>query len=356
MNNKIDSNLILIKYIIIISIIFVLAACGAKQPAIEKYKSYSEAEQNIDQAFQQGLQFGKQGYHKDALRQFKISIQHNPDFAEGYRNAGIALVFLDQVDEAIQYYEKAIHLDPRNAIAYINLAVAQGLVGKVEAGLESYRQAIEIDPELSYKWAHVELNLQDLQDNFVPAKDVESPIAMPGFSIKPPKGNRWQMKSESTGTNIVFVRSTGRGEEHTAVASAKIIKIAPNTDFPQRLSKAVEYGLQQFEDSRYENLHFDLNDIQKNGASCRQLSFVVDDHGVPYALGKKFIMNGAAIYCEHPSSNWPVILELHYSQRYLYLWQPLSLEKEIDTFVESVKLRDPSPLDYIQIYGLPSYN
>lgn len=361
MRVKLNINSIsVVLYALFIFLTFGLTSCVIKHGSTEYYKSYSEVGENIVQAFQKGVQFGNQGQHRDALEQFNIVVKLDPDFAEGYRNAGLALVYLDQVDQAIPYFERAIRLDPQFAIAYINFAIAQSLIGQIEAGLESYRQAIQIAPELANKWSHVEENLLDLSDNFVSAQELISPIRMPGFLIKPPQGNRWQMRNQSKETNIVFERPTGRGKEHTIIASASFV----NKTSQSTLEKAVKQTLEQFEGWRYENFNYEINNIVINGMVCRKLSFAVEDKGVSYAHGKKFLMNGVVIYYRHPLSSRPstilelpvwtsLILELSYSQRYLPPWQPISLDNEIDVLFDSVEFKEAKPMDYMKIFGFP---
>jgi Flp pilus assembly protein TadD len=66
------------------------------------------------------------GKYREAINNFDIAIQLNPNVADSYIGKGPSLEKLGQDEEAIFLYEKAIELNPTSAISYHNLGVSLG--------------------------------------------------------------------------------------------------------------------------------------------------------------------------------------------------------------------------------------
>jgi len=60
-----------------------------------------------------------------------------------------ALVHLDRVDEAIQYYKQALEIDPRYANAHCNLGTLFAAAGALDKAIAHYEKALEFDPKLA---------------------------------------------------------------------------------------------------------------------------------------------------------------------------------------------------------------
>jgi ankyrin repeat protein len=168
-------------------------------------------------------------------------------------------------------------------------------------------------------------------------KVAENRYELDGFAVAPPTGERWQVK-RTTHQSAYFERSTERGGNHTVVAWATIIRGTQTVGSPKEfLRQTMTRHIKEFKVStRYSNPHLDVTDTRKFGLSCRECSFTVKDHGVPYAPRKTFVLEGWILDCLHPKSPVPLILMLSASQRYLQGLQPLGLDTELETFREGV--------------------
>jgi tetratricopeptide (TPR) repeat protein len=56
-----------------------------------------------------GVIFSNQNKYQEALLAFKKAVDFNPDFVEGYYNAGTVLKKINQFQEAIKYFNLAIN-------------------------------------------------------------------------------------------------------------------------------------------------------------------------------------------------------------------------------------------------------
>ncbi len=88
----------------------------------------------------------KRGHHREAIAQFRILAQVEPQNAT-YRSAlGNALLLDGQVAEALAHLRAAFALDPRSLETQNDLALALRRDGKPAEAIATYRQALGIDP------------------------------------------------------------------------------------------------------------------------------------------------------------------------------------------------------------------
>ena len=292
-------------------------------------------------AYQRGQQAGRQGEHADALRQFQAAVRHDPKFAEGHMQAGHVLVWLGRAEEGIAHYEEAIRVSSRPAVAWLSLAKALGQVGRHEAGLEAFRRAAELDPGLAQGHSQVAHSLQRWLDDFLPVRDPAAPYELDGFAVTAPAGEHWWVERKTTRTEVRFDRNTGRGRDHTVIAWAESFRW-PHAK--EALEEAVRKDLEAYrrglqDPARYSDLRFEVTTRRVQGMSCIQASFAVRDRGVPYAPGEAFTMRGWDIYCPNFAPSTPMVLKLALSQRYAPRFQPLSLETDLERFVEGARVR-----------------
>ena len=64
-----------------------------------------------------------------AIRDFRLALEEDPDFAEAHSNLGLALAAQGSFDEAIVHYRRAVDLKPELSIARSNLGNALALSG-----------------------------------------------------------------------------------------------------------------------------------------------------------------------------------------------------------------------------------
>lgn len=161
-----------------------------------------------------------------------------------------------------------------------------------------------------------------------------------GFSVLPPAGERWLMRSGATRNYVEFHRSTDLRGAHTVLAWVRTFDWPDpkaGADDVQRQIAALIAG--DFGDpSRFAKLRTAVTRTRVAGLDCTEFSFSVQDRGVPYAPGAVFNMQGWEVYCVHPSAATPVVLNLAHSQRFQQGGRPLDLEPELKPFREQVRV------------------
>ena len=88
-----------------------------------------------------------QGKKAEAINQYRLALQLNPNHAAAHMELANLLVSQAKRDEAIGHYRKALTLDPDNAATYNNLGVALRSQGKNKEAMNHYRQALRINSD-----------------------------------------------------------------------------------------------------------------------------------------------------------------------------------------------------------------
>ena len=78
--------------------------------------------------------------------QLKEILKHDPENAQVLCTLGVALVELQQFEEAIEKFEKAVELSPDMAAAWYGWGVALLALGQKEAAAAKIEKAMELDP------------------------------------------------------------------------------------------------------------------------------------------------------------------------------------------------------------------
>ena len=72
---------------------------------------------------------------------YRKAIEIDPAYAEGWQALGMALVKLDQLNEAIEALQKLIQLKPKDQLAYSSLSLAYGRAGRIAEAEEMSAKA-----------------------------------------------------------------------------------------------------------------------------------------------------------------------------------------------------------------------
>ena len=91
----------------------------------------------------------KTQHNQKAIEHFTNAIKLKPDFAETYKNRGVAYDFKGDYDRAIEDYNTMINLNLNDAAAYNNRANTYGNKGEYDLAIEDYTQAIKLNPRLA---------------------------------------------------------------------------------------------------------------------------------------------------------------------------------------------------------------
>ncbi len=96
--------------------------------------------------FRLGIIYGERGETNRAIREYRRSIEFNPDYAKSHMNLGALLSAGGQLEEAREHFKRAIALDPGYAAARVNLAMVLVTEGREEAALAHIDTVLEGNP------------------------------------------------------------------------------------------------------------------------------------------------------------------------------------------------------------------
>ncbi len=102
--------------------------------------------ENAHAFFEQGLKYGRQGRHEEALKAFRMAASLQPNNATYHRNIGVALASMRRWREAVVAYKRAIQLQPELAAAHHNLGAALGNMGHIEEAKKAFEETIRLNP------------------------------------------------------------------------------------------------------------------------------------------------------------------------------------------------------------------
>lgn len=86
------------------------------------------------------------------LSQSQALIKQHPDWSYGHRFKGIALRNQEKYEEALQEYTIAIQIDPNDAGTWNNIGNVQRDLKRETDALEAYEKAIALDPDYIKAW------------------------------------------------------------------------------------------------------------------------------------------------------------------------------------------------------------
>ena len=99
----------------------------------------------------------ERGEYKDAIADYDIAIDKNPNDAETYYLRGLARKSLNQAEEAIGDFDDALRLDPEHTEAYYWRGDMKGGLKRYEEAIGDFDDVIRLDPEYTdiYYWRGV---------------------------------------------------------------------------------------------------------------------------------------------------------------------------------------------------------
>ena len=95
-----------------------------------------------------GVALERAGRLPEAIRQFEIALQINPDAIKANNNLGIALGEAGRLDEAVAHFRQVLEADPGFADAHCNLGFALVQLGRSQEAIDHFQQALRLDPDL----------------------------------------------------------------------------------------------------------------------------------------------------------------------------------------------------------------
>ncbi len=108
-------------------------------------------------------QHHKAGRYAQAVENYMLLIQKNPNYAELYINTGAALKAQGQLAKATAYYRQAIQLKPTSHEAYYNLGNVLAEQQRHAEAVESYKNATKLKPDFAQAYYNLANSLCELQ-------------------------------------------------------------------------------------------------------------------------------------------------------------------------------------------------
>jgi len=127
-----------------------------KAEAMQEYRLSLQINPNYEEALN-NLGFALAGERKfaEAIQLYEAALRIRPKHAEVHNNLGNALSETGKIDEAIQHYLITLHENPEHANAHNNLGIALAMKGKLEEAIPHFQAAIRYKP--NYASAHSNL-------------------------------------------------------------------------------------------------------------------------------------------------------------------------------------------------------
>jgi len=114
---------------------------GRKPPMPPKAKRLEAWEHN-----NKGVSFATLGFINEAVKEFKIALKIDPNYATAYNNLGKIFEDKGLYDKAIEQYQMAVKIKPNSKKFRYNLAKLLEKTNQIEKAAEEYRQLIRIKP------------------------------------------------------------------------------------------------------------------------------------------------------------------------------------------------------------------
>ena len=88
-------------------------------------------------------------YYNDALTEFKLAAENDPNFYKAYDNAGKILMEMGKVNDAERFFKKALEIKPDYSTAVENYGKVLFAKNQVDAAIDSYKEAIRLNSKNS---------------------------------------------------------------------------------------------------------------------------------------------------------------------------------------------------------------
>ena len=112
----------------------------------------------------------ERGDYKDAITDYDIAIDKDPNYAEAYYLRGLTRRSLKQQKESIVDFTEAIDLDPKRAEAYYERGIAECLLERYEEAVVDSDGAIRLNPDYTkayYVRGYAKYNMERYEESIV---------------------------------------------------------------------------------------------------------------------------------------------------------------------------------------------
>jgi len=91
--------------------------------------------------YNSGLELMEKGDIENAIIEYKLAIEENPDNADAHNNLAYAYAIQGKLDQACEEYSKAVQLIPDDQDFHCNLAIALTKKGSFKEAILEYRES-----------------------------------------------------------------------------------------------------------------------------------------------------------------------------------------------------------------------
>ena len=91
-----------------------------------------------------GTTLRSQGYYSQAIAEYLIALEQDPNYAAAYMNLGITLFYMNNFSESIEKLKKAISINPNYPDGYFFIAEAYANSNNPKLAMDYYRQFLDI--------------------------------------------------------------------------------------------------------------------------------------------------------------------------------------------------------------------
>ena len=145
--------------------------------------NFAFAQSKVD-FFEAGVEFLMLEKYQEAIDNFTMFIEIDPNNAYVYKNRGVALMKLKQYDSAIKDFEKAKSISPRLSGIHSNLGVAWYCKKGYEKAIENYSTELNRTPKESFLFFNRALCYAELDQNEKALEDLSQALELkPDFHL-----------------------------------------------------------------------------------------------------------------------------------------------------------------------------
>jgi len=190
-------------------------------------------------------------------------------------------------------------------------------------------------------------------------EDPTQRLVFRGFSVLPPQGPSWVIappfpaRPGNLTVDVAFGRKPDRAPErgpllHTVVATVQTIdagprKFADAAALGEFVKTDLVASLNEEPQSRFKVLSVETSEAPLAGALCVAYRARVEDTGVPWAKGRRFLLDVQGRRCRHP--RWPrFLVDVNASQRYPDGDTPFALDTEEAPYLAGLEFTGERPL------------
>lgn len=123
-----------------------------------------------------GIVFLKRNLFEDAIEQFQLAIEKQPDFLEAINNLGLAYLLTRNYADAISTFTRGIGLNKEFADLYNNLGYCYYELTQYKSAIEMFEKALELNPDYAEAQfnsgqTYLKILLDEVSDEGLPGED-----------------------------------------------------------------------------------------------------------------------------------------------------------------------------------------